>query len=336
MIREIKEGPVTEPGVYRMTAEEYHADPCPAPSLSRSTASVLLNSTAQHAWANHPKLNPDFEEDFGKKQRESEQKFFLGTAAHTMVLSHGRKIEVIDADAYRSKAAKDARDAALNAGKTPLLPDQYDKCLDMRASIMAQMPAFEDCEKAFAEGHSELVICWQDRDGVWGRTMIDWTEPRPDTNTIVVYDYKTTGRLANPETLAPHVFDLGYDLQDAFIERAIRTVIGAEVKVVFRLVFHEIEPPYMASVVELDEGGRWIGRKKAAHAFGLWARCLSENNWPGYPSKICTLAMPPWIESRWVEREVREQTLTAEEHDPFLINTPFTPPPPANGVFDLT
>ena len=34
-IRNCADGKVTEPGLYRMTAEQYHADPCPEPSLRR-------------------------------------------------------------------------------------------------------------------------------------------------------------------------------------------------------------------------------------------------------------------------------------------------------------
>lgn len=31
-IRNCADGKVTEPGLYRMTAEQYHADPCPEPA----------------------------------------------------------------------------------------------------------------------------------------------------------------------------------------------------------------------------------------------------------------------------------------------------------------
>ena len=37
---------------------EYHADPAPEPSLSRSLAHTLLTRSPRHAWQAHPRLNP--------------------------------------------------------------------------------------------------------------------------------------------------------------------------------------------------------------------------------------------------------------------------------------
>ena len=40
-----------------MSMDEYHADPCPTPSLSSGIARVLWANTPMHAWFKHPRLN---------------------------------------------------------------------------------------------------------------------------------------------------------------------------------------------------------------------------------------------------------------------------------------
>ena len=71
---------IDRPGIYELSAEEYHADPCPTPSLSSSIARTLLASSPHHAWWEHPRFNPG-------RVREEDEKFDLGTAAHALDFS---------------------------------------------------------------------------------------------------------------------------------------------------------------------------------------------------------------------------------------------------------
>ena len=43
-------------GIHDIPPREYHADPCPAPSLSRSIAKLLVERSPAHAYAAHPRL----------------------------------------------------------------------------------------------------------------------------------------------------------------------------------------------------------------------------------------------------------------------------------------
>ena len=43
-----------------ISAEAYHADPAPEPSLSSSVAKILVNLSPAHARIAHPRLNPDY------------------------------------------------------------------------------------------------------------------------------------------------------------------------------------------------------------------------------------------------------------------------------------
>ena len=127
---------IDAPGIYDLTAAEYHADPCVAPSLSSGVAWELLTRSPLHAWAKHPRLNPDFEPDHSAK-------FDLGTAAHTLILGKGDQIHVIDAPDYRTKEAQGQRATAILDGKTPLLTWQYERAVVMRDRVIEQLRGHE-------------------------------------------------------------------------------------------------------------------------------------------------------------------------------------------------
>src|SRR6266571_488600 len=71
---------VMTPGIYTLTAEQYHADPAPTASLSSSVASILLDQSPLHAWLAHPRLNHSY------VREDANSRFDLGSAAHMMLL----------------------------------------------------------------------------------------------------------------------------------------------------------------------------------------------------------------------------------------------------------
>src|ERR1700728_207597 len=104
---------ITRPGIYLSLDEsEYHADPCPEPSLSSSICKLMLEQTPRHVWGAHPRLNPQFEPQTGKA-------FDKGAAVHSLVLGGPARIVEIDADSWPSGIAKTAREIAHKAGKVP-------------------------------------------------------------------------------------------------------------------------------------------------------------------------------------------------------------------------
>src|SRR4030065_2301657 len=106
-------------GIYNISAEAYHADPCPVPSLSRSFMQSLIFKTPARVYHDTKRLNPAFVEE------EADPKFDIGTAAHALLLEGPEGIQIIDATDYKSGKARDDRGAAREAGKTPLLTHQY-------------------------------------------------------------------------------------------------------------------------------------------------------------------------------------------------------------------
>ena len=76
-------------GVYQMPAEEYHADPCPEPSLSASLIKTLLARSPLHAWHEHPRLNPNV-------VKEERKEYDRGSAAHALLLEGEDRMAVIE------------------------------------------------------------------------------------------------------------------------------------------------------------------------------------------------------------------------------------------------
>jgi hypothetical protein len=114
------------------------------PSLSSSIARRLLTSSPHHAWWEHPRLHP------GYVPEESEA-FDLGAACHAYILEGESAFAIIDAKDSRTNAAKDARDAARAAGKTPPLAHRWQAVQDMAHAVELQLAAFEDLPIPFTE-----------------------------------------------------------------------------------------------------------------------------------------------------------------------------------------
>lgn len=296
--------PITAPGVYDIPAEVYHADPCFEPSLSSGIAKTLLGKSPAHAKLAHPRLNPDH-------QPENAERFDLGSAAHALMLGDPQQFEVIDADDWRTKAAKEARDAAREAGRIPLLARQWDEVCAMVAAGRMQLAAHPEANEAFNPdlGASEQTLVWEEG-GIWCRARLDW---KPHAGNVF-YDYKTTGGSADPAEWARTCFNVGTDIQAGFYRRGIAAVLGIE-NAHFRFVVQETSPPYALSVVELDPYACAIADRKADVAIRWWRWCMTTGHWPGFPARVAYIEMPPWEDRRWTEREEREQLASAAGED---------------------
>src|SRR5262245_291549 len=155
-----------KPGVYDLSSEDYHRDPCPEPSLSSSIAKLLVNSTPLHAWTAHPRLNPDF-------IRDEAEKFDIGKACHSLILHNVQSFEIIDAEDWRTKEARAKRDAARNAGKIPLLTEQWVRVAAMAHAARIQLNRHREASDAFTNGTPEQTLIW--REGpTWCRSRLDW------------------------------------------------------------------------------------------------------------------------------------------------------------------
>lgn len=315
-IRRHRYGAVPGPGLYLMPAALYHADPVAELSLSSSIAKCLVEETPRHAWARHPQLNPDFEED-------SEARRELGSLVHKMVTGRGRGVAALDFPDFRTKAAQVAREEAIDDGKIVVTRAAYEKAAEIRDTLRRRIRQVEGANGAFRRGLGEPVIVWRDEAGAWCRTMMDWWGPSEGE----LWDLKTTSAGLSDHSLANR-FAEGLDVQCAFHERAvlaIRPDLAGRLK--HRFVFAETKAPFEVRIVEAPEAALEIGRKKVAYAIELWRRCRQSGLWPGYENRIVRVDYPGWAETRWLDREMQDEILRDGGLDPFLARAPWRPKP---------
>lgn len=289
---------INKPGIYTIGSDEYHADPCPEPSLSNSLAKVMIGQSPRHAWLQHPRLNA--------KYRPSESsRFDLGTAAHDLILEGGTaKICVINPEDYRSKptkaepegsipkgwtnsAIRAARDEARSNGLVPVLPWDNMALQDMVKEAQ-DFIARTELSDIFSQGKAEQTIVWRE-DGAWCRARADYlTDDRK-----IILDYKTTTN-AEPDFFCRRVLcQMGYDFQDQFYSRCVMLAADVEMpKFVF--LAQEIEAPYCCSLVAADPMMRELAAIEVERAISMWKSCIGNSVWPAYSTRIHWASPPAW------------------------------------------
>lgn len=272
---------VDKPGIYEMSLADYVADPAPQPSLNTGTALTLLTQSPLHAKMQHVRLNPNAE-------REESSRADLGTIAHALLLEDdGSRVVEIDADDWRTKAAKEKRDEARAAGKVPVLKKDYGTVREMVEVAQHFMMGSELCND-WLSAKAERTLVWNDGPGVWCRS-------RPDKLTddgCVAFDYKTCGVSADPSVFARGVLiSNGYDLQAALAIRGVNALIKSR-SCTFIFVCQEIEPPYAVSLVSLSPQFLAIANERLQAAVDMWGLCLETNRWPGYPARVAYADAP--------------------------------------------
>lgn len=272
---------IERPGLYPdLPAEDYHRDPVPGGSLSASGAKLLLppSSPAHYRWAmDHP--------------QPFKRHFSIGTAAHQRVLGVGPELVVIDAENYRTKTAQAERDEAHANGLVPLLAAEMEQVDAMTVALMAHPIAGRLLDPD--HGKPEQSLFWRDdRTGVIHRCRLDWL-PDPSRGRMIIPDYKTA-RSAHPDTWAKAAADHGYHLQDANYRAGVQAVGLADKDVTFVFIVQEKEPPYVVSVIELDQQAVWLGRDLMHQASSIYAECKAEGRWPGYSDRVEQASLPTY------------------------------------------
>lgn len=264
------------PIVNDLDEEEYHRHP----ALSSSGARLLLppNCPAIFRWRmDHPQTSDAFD---------------IGHAAHMLVLGAGAPIYTVDADDWRTKAAKEEAAGAREFGMTPLLKADHEKVLAMAAALR-EHPIAGRLFKPEA-GRPEVSLFWTDDEtGVDCRARLDWLPQTQPSGRVVVADYKTTAKLNPRYGFDKTVADFGYHLQDAFYCDGIRaTGIASDVAFVF--VVQSKTPPYLVHVAQLDAEAQQIGANLNRKARAVFADCLATDTWPDESGEVDLVSLPRW------------------------------------------
>ena len=286
------------PGIHLDVPEErYHADPCATPSLSVSIAQALVLESPAHAYLRHPRL--------GGQPFEATSDMDRGTLIHALLLGKGRQVGVVDADDWRTKAAKEMREQLRAEGKLAVTRKLYDDSIKAAQALQRKLAA-----RGFVfDGHSEVTLVWEEmaREGVVRcRGRLDHVKGNR------IFDLKITAD-ANPRRVSGGcIADMGYDLQGVVYPRALE-ILKPEFagRVGFSLLFCEPEPPYCITEVRLAASRKAIAESKWARAKAMWERCLRTNHWPDYTDQVVFAEARPWeIDAETYTSTINQETPT--------------------------
>jgi len=271
------------PGIYQMPAAEYHA----LPHLSNSLAQLIIEQSPKHAWTACRALNPNYVE-------EEKETFDIGSACHALLLEGQDRMVVIEADDWRKKEAREARDAARAAGKHPVLAKRWQDVMKMR-DVAVQ--ALAECQElggiSLADGVAEQVIIFDVR-GVRCRVRLDWWQ-----RGRAIIDYKTCENAA-PEAFSRQLIRMGYHIQDEFYSLAVEKTTGARDP--FYIMAQEKSPPYAVSFHACAPSLRTVAEQDLSYAIPKWQECLTSNRWPAHSPRIHYTEAPSWTQEAALNR----------------------------------
>jgi hypothetical protein len=296
---------ITEPGVYELTAEEYHD--------TAITGAWFSNSDGKKLLATCP---AQFQHDREHNVRKTSDAFDFGHVWHAVILGKGEAYEVfepkkLDGRTVAGKAQKAEVDAARAAGITPIYGDQFAIIRAMADAVQANPKAHE---LLTAPGRSEVCLFWREqikvtdpRNKLFGqivtvqrRAMIDHLPDMPEGGgPVTLVDGKSADEVKPDDNMRKKIYDYAYHRQAKTYQDAIEHLFGRYADVVF--VFQSKNPPHLIVPVDLDTPAMMIARRQNHEALEIWAECVATGVWPGYTNGVATSGVPAWIERQYEE-----------------------------------
>ncbi|WP_405375912.1 MULTISPECIES: PD-(D/E)XK nuclease-like domain-containing protein [unclassified Microbacterium] len=238
----------------------YHSDE----ALSSTQVKWLLDCPARYRYnLDHPQPH--------------KPAFDLGSAVHAKVLGTGWGIEELNFDDYRSKDAREARDAAYAAGLIPMLTKELVTVREMAESVLSN----PDAAKILEGGSSEVSVFATDPEtGIDMRCRFD----RLRDDHAWAADLKTMAGHATVAGFSKAVADYKYDVSHAHYLDTFELVTGERPPMLFIAV--EKEPPFFAAVFRLSNDEIEMGLVEARAARAKLRACREVDLWPGRGSGI--------------------------------------------------
>ena len=241
-------------------AADYHAHE----SLSASGIRTLLECPATYR----------HERDHGQEHRDA---FDVGHVIHELILGKGDGFVVVEADDWRTKAAREAKEAAHAEGKAPILAGTF---ADAQA-MARRVHEHPELGPLFAVGAAEQSVYATDPEtGVPIRCRPDWLTQTRDGRPVCV-DVKSTATAAHPADLNGRygvIAKYGYHVSAAHYTHTLEQA-GVE-DPLFLLLFVSKSGPFEARAVSLDDWSLDQGRATAQDAYRLFADCTERGEWP--------------------------------------------------------
>jgi hypothetical protein len=250
------------------------------PGFSSSVAKELIARSPLHA-----RCRDD------EERRPPTSAMDRGSVVHKLVLGRGADFVPVEASDWRTKAAKEARDAARKEGKIGILVDDLEDARRAADKVTLSLAA----AGLVLRGRSEVAIQWDEElptGSLLCRGMLDHLIDDGTSATII--DLKTTANAA-PSAVERVAESLGYAIQAAAYTHAVerlRPELAGRVRFIFAFV--EIDAPFAVNLCAPDGAFRELGATRWRRACEGWAACVATDQWPAYGQGINTLSPPPW------------------------------------------
>lgn len=239
-----------------------------------------LSSTGARTLATRTPAEFRHEQQHGRPDTAA---FDFGHLVHKMILGKGADIRMVDADDWRTKAAREERDAARAAGEVPVLEKEWRRA----ERVVEAFRLHDTAAHLITDGEPEVSLYWSDPwSGVQCRGRVDWLR-----NDGIAIDLKTT-QDSSPAKFAKSVADYGYHCQQAWYTDGLTE---CDVTVTdFLFVVVSVNAPHLVSVCRLDAAAVERGRELNRIALERFAECDLTGRWPGHGPNIHTLTLPTW------------------------------------------
>jgi hypothetical protein len=274
----------------------------------RAVSSGLIHridtTSPRHAWEASP-WNPD-------RQSDSSRASDIGTVAHSAILEgHLNNVAVIDPrdhpaektgnipDGWTNKSIRAARDAAIDAGKTPILATAM-PAIEAMVESAIEYVRHSDYPHALSNGIAEATATWEDCGLL--------CKARPDyVNDGLVLHLKTTGMSVRPESFERTAINLGYDISLAFYRRAFQ--------IPQMILAVEQAAPYACKFFTLSSAQYDISARRIDRALQVWQLCVERGSFPAYAGSAHEIYPTSW------QMLKAEESLTRPLPDDFLDGT---------------
>lgn len=268
-----------EPGVYSgITNDAYHS----GEGISKSGLD-LIGRSPLHYWAKY--LDPQ------REPQEPTPAMLLGTAIHSAVLephSFANDYVVFPKIDRRTKEGKAYYDEliAQAAGRTIISADDYATCVSIQDNVRRHPAA----QVLLNDGEPELSVYWRDEQtGVLCKCRPDWMNYK--ANTII--DVKSTDD-ASPAGFQKSIVKWGYHVQAAWYLDGVKAATGHAPKAFIFAAFEKTRP-FATAFYYADEDMIELGRQLYRERLDVFAACLKNNSWPGYPQQLSPISLPGWV-----------------------------------------
>lgn len=138
---------------------------------------------------------------------------------------------------------------------------------------------------------TEASCFWEDpQTGVLCRMRTDAVA----TDMKLIIDLKT-GIDVSPDGFSRAVANFGYHRQAAVYIDGMRAVTGDDYRMAFIAV--EKDAPHLVAVYVLSDAAVEQGRQEIRAGLETAARCIADDEWPGYSEQVVALDLPRWAQT---------------------------------------